>query len=220
MDKIVLKASKRDAIGKKVKHLRQEGIFPAIIYGRDMKEPLPISLDLRETTKFMRGVGSSTIVTLEVDGKEYPTLIRDRQYDVLRGNFLHMDFLLISMTEKVTTMVSITVEGESPAVKEFGAIQINGLTEIEVEALPADLPETLVVDISSLENIGDGLYVRDLILPDGVEGFADPDEMIVVISAPTLAEEVEEEALEEGLEDMDAEPEVIEKGKGEDEEGD
>jgi large subunit ribosomal protein L25 len=219
MDKLILKASKRDAIGKKVKNLRREGFFPAIIYGKDMKEPLPVSLNLRETTKFMRGVGSSTVITLDVEGKEYPTLIRDRQYDVIRGDFLHMDFLLISMTEKVTTMVSITVEGESPAVSEFGAIVINGITEIEVEALPTDLPETLVVDISSLENIGDGLYVRDLILPDGVEGFADPDEMIVVISAPTMVEEEEEEALEEELEDMDVEPEVIEKGKGEDEEG-
>ena len=217
MDKLILKASKRDAIGKKVKNLRRDGFFPAIIYGKDMKEPLPISLNLRETSKFMRGVGSSTVITLDVDGEEYPTLIRDRQYDVIRGHFLHLDFLLISMTEKVTTMVSITVEGESPAVKEFGAIQIHGLSEIEVEALPADLPETLVVDVSSLENIGDGLYVRDLVLPDGVEGFADPDEMIVVISAPTLAEEEEEEeGLEEEMEG-EAEPEVIEKGKGEDE---
>jgi large subunit ribosomal protein L25 len=215
MDKHVLKASKRDAIGKKVKGLRREGFFPAIIYGRDMKEPLPISLELRETTKFMRGVGSSTVVTIDVDGNEYPTLIRDRQYDVIKGDFLHMDFLLISMKEKVRTMVSLTLEGEAPAVNEYGAIIIHGISDIEVEALPTDLTDTITVDISSIMEIGDGIYIRDLILPEGFEIFVDPDEMIAVASAPSMVEEEEEEALEEVL-DEEGEPEVIEKGKDED----
>lgn len=213
MDKIKIKAHQRGLTGKKVKVLRSEGKLPAIVYGKDV-ESLPILLDLREATRVLRGVSSSSLLTLEIDGKEYDALVRERQRNVISGEYLHIDFLAVSLTEKVRTLVNVVLEGEPPAIKEFDAILINGLDRVEVECLPSDLPEKIVVDISSIEGIGDGVYVKDLILPLDVEILEDLDDMIVVATAPTLViEEIEEEVEEE--EEGEVGPEVIEKGKKE-----
>ena len=218
MEKIVLQAANREIVGKKVKMLRREGKIPGIIYGKDLKKPLPITLDLRETTKFMRGVTPSTVVTIKVDGKDYTTLVRDRQRDVLLGNYIHIDFMAISLKDKVRTLVNLFLEGEAPAVEDWGATIILSLDQIEVETLPQDLPESIVVDISNMANIGDAIHVKDLAMPEGVECLSDPEELIVVASAPELEpEEEEEEELEEELLEG-VEPEVIEKGKREEEE--
>jgi large subunit ribosomal protein L25 len=143
--------------------------------------------------------------------------VRDRQRDVLTGIYLHVDFLAISLTEKVRTQVGIVLEGDAPAIKEFDAIIITGLDRLEVESLPGDLPERITVDISSIVGIGDGIYVKDLVVPDEVDILEDPEDMIVVATAPTMVEE-EVEIEEEELEEVEVEPEVIERGKREDEE--
>lgn len=217
MDKIVLSATRRDVIGKKVKVLRNEGKLPAVIYGKNV-DSLPILLDLRETTKLLRGASRSSVLTIDVEGEEFNALVRERQREVLSGQYLHIDFLAISLTETVRTLVNIVLEGDAPAVEHFEAILISGLDRVEVESLPGDLPENIVVDVSMIESIGDGVYVKDLILSEGVEILENPEDMIVVATAPTLVEEEEvEEVLDEEI-DEDAEPEVIEKGKGEEEE--
>jgi large subunit ribosomal protein L25 len=213
MEKIVVKASRREVVGKKVKRLRNEGKLPAVIYGKHIA-PLPITMDLRETTKLLRDVGSSSLLTIDVDGEEFNALVRDRQHNIFSGEYLHIDFLAISLTEKVRTQVGIVLEGFSSAVKDFGAILITGLEQLEIECLPSDLPERISVDISSITGIGDGIYVRDLVIPTGVEVLEEPDDMIVVATAPSMEEE---EEVEEELvgEEVEAEPEVIEKGKKE-----
>lgn len=215
MDKIVVKASRREVVGKKVKQLRREGKLPAVIYGKHIS-PLPVTMDLRETSKLLRDVGRSSVLTIEVDGEEFSALVRDRQRDIFSGEYLHIDFLAISLTEKVRTQVGIALEGESSAIKDFGAILITGLERLEIECLPSDLPERITVDVSSITNIGDGIYVKDLVIPDGVEVHEDPEDMIVVATAPTMEEEeeeIEEELVEE--EEAEVEPEVIEKGRKE-----
>ncbi len=213
MDKIKIKAHQRGLTGKKVKVLRSEGKLPAIVYGKDV-EPLPILLDLREATRVLRGVSSSSLLSLEIDGTEYDALVRERQRNVISGEYLHIDFLAVSLTEKVRTLVNVVLEGEAPAINDFNAVLITGLDRVEVECLPSDLPEKIVVDISSIEGIGDGVYVKDLILPFDVEILEDLEDMIVVATAPTLVvEEIEEEVEEE--EEGEVEPEVIEKGKKE-----
>ena len=216
MEKIILEAAKREIVGKHVKIIRREGGLPAIIYGKELDKPIPITLDLLETTKFMRSVTSSTVVTIKINKEEIPTLIRDRQYYVLTGKLQHVDFMAISLKEKVRTMVNLVVEGVAPAIEAMDAIIITGLDSIEVEALPQDLVDSISVDVSSLESIGDGLYVKDLVMPDGVECLSDPEEMIVVATAQAMEEIEEEEELDEL--DLDAEPEVIEKGKQESDE--
>ncbi|MGD8458154.1 MAG: 50S ribosomal protein L25, partial [Anaerolineales bacterium] len=139
MDKIVVKASRREVIGKKVKQLRNEGKLPAVIYGKHI-DPLAVTMDLRETTKLLRDVGRSSVLTLDVDGEEFNALVRDRQRDIFSGKYLHIDFLAISLTEKVRTQVGIALEGEASAIKDFSAVLVTGLERLEIECLPSDLP--------------------------------------------------------------------------------
>jgi len=153
-----------------------------------------------------------------LDGSEYPTLIREKQMDFIKNTPIHVDFVAVSLTEKTTALVSVHLEGNAPAVKDFGAILVTGVTELEVECLPTDLPDHFMVDVSTMNEIGSGIYVRDIIAPDGVEILTDPEEVIVVATAAAIEEEpeVEEGELLEG-EELE-EPEVIEKGKREGEE--
>lgn len=215
MDKIVLEASKRDIIGKKVKNLRLEGKIPAVLYGHKFKDT-PIVLDAHSTTLALKNVSESTILTIKLDGKEHSALVRDRQIDFIKGDILHLDFQVVSLTEKLRTNVHIELIGESPAVEEFNAMIVNGITDIEVEALPQDLPEGINVDISILDEIGKAIYVKDLPAIDKVEFLTDPEELVAIASA--VKEEVIEEAEEmvEGEEGA-AEPEVIEHGKQDEE---
>jgi large subunit ribosomal protein L25 len=214
MEDIVLKAERRTVIGKQVNALRRAGKLPAILYGHHF-EPLAITLDSREATRILAGITSSHLITIDVQGSPHAALVREKQRHPVRGNLIHVDFLAVSMTEKLRTMVVISVNGEAPAVKEKNGLLVTGVEELEVECLPGDLPERIDVDISKLENIGDAIYVRDLPLPSVVEVLTDPNEMVILVTAP-IAEEVEEVAVEAG----GAEPEVIEKGKKEEEEED
>ncbi|MDH5506425.1 MAG: 50S ribosomal protein L25 [Anaerolineae bacterium] len=207
MEAEVLKASHREITGKKVKNLRKEGKLPAIIYGQGVT-PIPITLDLKEATKLLKNTSSSSLLTIEVDGEKHNTLVRERQRDFIRGMYKHIDFLVVSLTEKVKAKVNLLLEGEPPAIDLHGGMMLTGLGQVEVESFPQDLPERIVVDLSGLMNVGDGIYVKDLPVPDNVEVLDDPEEMIVMIASQVLSEKGDEEEFDEG-----AEPEVIEKGK-------
>lgn len=222
MDKVILEAEKRDLIGKKVKLVRKQGKIPAIVYGKDI-DTIPISLDKRSTTMTLSKVSSSTILTLKIGKEELSTLVRDIQKDFIKNDILHMDFLAISLKEKLRTSVSISLVGEAPVLKEFEALIVSGIDSVEVECLPQDLPESIVVDLSGLEEIGAALYLKDISIPANVEFLTDPEELVVVVSAvkEEVVEEVEEEIIGEGeIEgEVEGEPEVIEHGKKEEEEG-
>ena len=216
MEKIVLNATRRDVVGKYVKTIRSEGKLPAVLYGYGV-ESTPIVMDLRETTKALRRVGLSTLVTLDLDGKKYDVLVRERQRDVILRTLIHVDFQTVSLTDTIRTKVSIVLGKEAaPAVTDFGAILIFGVEILEVEALPQDLPDRVVVDVSGLNMIGDSIRVNDLDLPKGVEVLGDLNAMVVVASAPALEEEEEEEEEVEAAPGL-SEPDVIEKGKQEEE---
>ncbi len=213
MEKVVLKASKRDVTGKQVKAIRRAGQLPAVLYGRHVEKPIAIVLDARETGRTLAKVSSSSLVTIELDGTEYPALVREKQRDFIKNRLLHVDFLAVSLTEKLTAHVGIELTGLSLAVKDFNAILVTGLSEIEVECLPADLPERITVDVSPLVKVGDAIHVGDLILSDKVKVLSSPEEMVVIATAAKVEEVVEVAAPVEVVE----EPEVIEKGKKEEE---
>ncbi len=220
-EQIVVEASKREVIGKQVKQLRRDGKLPAVVYGYGV-EPTPIVLDLRETTKILRSVGSSTFVTLKIDGDEHSVLVRETQKGIISRQYLHADFQVIAMDQVVRAQVQLVILSDDvPAASEFGAMIVTGLDALDIESLPKDLPEQIEIDASILENIGDNIMVRDLDLPESLTVYDDPETMIVAAVAPTavVEEEVEDEELLE--DELGAEePEVIEKGKAEDEAGD
>ncbi len=210
MEKVILKATRRSVTGKHVKNLRRQGRLPAVMYGHKF-EPITISLDAHSSQLVIPGLSSSAIVTVDVDGEQFTAIVREKQRDYIKNTLLHVDFLVVSLTEKLNAAVQIEVRGISPAVKDFNAVIMHSLTSIEVEALPNDLPERIVVDISKLTAIGDTILVRDLGISDKVNVLTPADE-IVVVATGAAAEEVEP-AVAEG-----EEPEVIERGKKEEEE--
>jgi large subunit ribosomal protein L25 len=216
MEKIVINATPRTVVGKKVRALRREGFLPAVLYGPHMEKSINVSLEAHSSSLILNKLTASSLVTVELEGKEYPSLVREKQRNFIKGNLLHVDFQVISMTEKLRTKVGIELVGESPVVTEFMAILVNGLEELEVECLPGDLPERITVDVSSIAEIGQGIFVKDIVVSDKVEVLSDMEEMIVMATSTYEEPEEEEEVLEgeEGLE----EPEVIEKGKAEEEE--
>ncbi len=216
MEKVVLKATPRTATGRQVRALRRSGVLPAVIYGHNVA-PISISLEGRDAGRVLGRLSSSSLITIDLEGKQYPSLVREKQQNHIKRTLIHVDFMVVSLTEKIRANVSIVLTGLSPAVKDFNAMLINGLNELEVEAFPQDLPESIVVDISTLIKIGDGIHVRDIVLSDKVQVLDTPDEMIVLATAPAK-EEVEEVVVpEEAVLEEGAEPAVIEKGKKEEE---
>jgi large subunit ribosomal protein L25 len=214
MDEVVLKAIRRTVLGKQVKAIRREGKLPAVIYGHNL-DPVSIVLDLRDTAKSLMGLAPSALVTVDVEGTPHKALVREKQRNKITGILLHVDFLAVSMTEKLRSQVYIEIVGVSPAIKDFDGVLMTGFDEVEVECLPQDLPERLVVDISGLLKIGDGIYVRDLVVPEGVKILEDPDTMVALITAQAAIEEEVAPVVEEVTTE---EPEVIEHGKKEEEE--
>lgn len=205
MRKVVLKASRREVLGKQVGALRRAGKLPAVLYGHRI-DSTPIVLDAHETSLTLAKLTSSSLVTVDLDGTEYPSVVRHKQRDPLKNRLLHLDFQVISLTEKFRTKIGIELVGKSPAVKDVNAVIVTGLTELEVECLPQDLPERISVDISGLAEIGAAIHVRDIVLSDKVTVLDQGDEMIAVASA--TKEELVEAAPAEG----EAEPEAGEAG--------
>ena len=210
MEKTVLQAKRRDVVGKQVKALRRQGRLPAVLYGKNI-QPIPVTMDFREANRILPGITSSRLLVVNVDGEEHTALVREKQFHPVQGKLIHVDFMIVSLTEKLRANVSIHLEGESPAVRDINGILVPVIEEIEVECLPQDLPERILVDVSLLTEIGSAIHVRDLKLSDRVRVLTDPDEMVAVVTAPEAEEVVEEVAPE-------IEPEVIERGRKEEEE--
>lgn len=209
MERVVIKASKRDVTGKKVSQLRREGKMPGVVYGHHI-EPISIVMDAHDVTRAMIGLTPSSIVTLDIDGEDHAALIRERQRDYLRNKFIHIDFQAVSRTEKIRARIETVLEGTAPAVKNYNGIVLHEKEYIEVEALPEHLPEKFVIDINGMGKIGDMIRISDMSISDDVTVFDDMNDVIVSISG------VKEDSGEEAEASAD-EPEVVEKGKKEEE---
>jgi large subunit ribosomal protein L25 len=211
MEKIVLKATKRDVTGKQVKALRRAGELPAVIYGRHV-EPVAISLNAHSTELVFAKLTSSTLVTIDVEGQEYAALVREKQRNFIKGNLTHIDFLALDLTELIRTKVRLTFTGISSAVKDYSAVLVHRMDAVEVECLPADLPERVNVDISSLKEIGNSIRVSDIPLHANITVLADADDIVIIATA------VKEEAAEAAVAGEAAAPGLsVERGKKEEE---
>ncbi|MFH1446173.1 MAG: 50S ribosomal protein L25 [Chloroflexota bacterium] len=216
---IILKAENRTVTGKKVNALRRSGLLPGVIYGRHL-EALAIQMDFKQASKTISHLTSSSLVIVEVGKEKHTAIVRDRQKDVVLGHLLHVDFLAVSLTEKLRTNVNIELIGESPAEMTMDAVVVQSLNELEIECLPQDLPERIEVDISILETTSDVILVSSIVLSDKITILTDPNE--VIASVTHIVQEVEEEPEVDELEELleeGAEPEVIEHGKKEEETG-
>lgn len=201
----VIKAKKRDA-GIKLDVLRKEGEIPAVFYGVG-KDTTSISIPTIEFKKIWRDAGESSAIKIETQDGNIDVLIHEVQVDPITSEPIHVDFLAIDMKKKIRVNVPLEFEGVSLAVKSGIGNLVKVMHELEIEALPADLPHNLVVDISKLKTLDDQIFVSDVKLPAGVVAINEPTEVVV-----SIVEQVEEK--EEVAEPVDLSAiEVEKKGK-------
>ncbi|MBL7130504.1 MAG: 50S ribosomal protein L25 [Candidatus Omnitrophica bacterium] len=223
MEKVSLECMLREEVGKgKVNTLRKGGFVPATVYGQN-ESPLSIKLNRSQLIKFMHAHhgGENMVINLVISGneknkdyhKEKSVLIKEIQYDPVKDDILHIDFNRVSLTKAIEIKVPIESKGEAQGVKQEGGVLTHILWELEIECLPTMIPEKIEVDITNM-NIDDAIYVKDLVIPEGIEVLTDK-ETIVFTLMPPKKEEVVEEVPEE---EVAAEPEVIKEKKGKEEE--
>ena len=208
-----IKAETRKVIGKQVKRLRREGRVPAVIYGAGL-EPTAIELMAREAEKALARATGATLFDLELDGVTHKVLVREVQRHSIRRNVRHVDFLKVAMDQLIRAEVPLELTGEAPAVKTLGGVLVTAVQAIVVEALPADLPDRILVSIEGLEKIDDKITVGNLTLGEGVRILTSADDVVarVIYQVAEVVEEVKEVVA------VVAEPEVIARKKDEDEE--
>ena len=207
---LTLQTKPREITGKKVKALRKKGLLPGVVYSEG-KPADSIELNLGEFQKVWKEAGESSIIELDMDGQKKNVLIKDVQIDPARDTPIHVDFYSVRMDKRIKAMVPLNFMGEALAVKNSGGVLVKVIYELEVEALPANLPSELEVNISKLATFEDRFSVSDLKLSEGVKVLANRQEIIALVEEPR-AEEKEAPQEEPGLEKIEV---VGEKGKEE-----
>lgn len=204
-----LKVEKRKILGRKVKRLRREGILPANIYGKEVKS-LAIQLPNNEFLAVYKETGETNIIDLFISGekKTRPVLIVNLQTDYITDQPLHVDFRQVILTEKTTATIPVELVGEAPAVEQKKGILVQQVDELEVEALPKDLPDKLIVDISDLTEVDSAVYVKNIKVDrKKIEIKTDGNRIVAKIEPPTKEEVVEKPAEEVSIETAPAEEE-------------
>lgn len=229
----ILDAVKRSTKGKnEARRLRAAGKIPAVLYGAqkagDAPAPEQVTVDPKPFMKILHSAsGLNTLITLKVQGgSEARVLVKNVQLDPITHHLLHADFYRVNMDRKIKVTVPITLRGESRGVKQDGGVLDFVHREIEVEVLPANIPDSIEVDVTDL-GIGDSVHVRDLSASAAWTAISDADMMIVHVVTIKVVEEVAPAAGAEGTAPAAAaaatagaaEPEVIKKGKTDKEEG-
>lgn len=207
-----LKVKIRDTLGKKVRFLRRLGLTPANLYGPKI-ESIALEVESSLLERLIGRVGRNALITLRVDGDKKPRLvmIRDIQRHPLTGALLHVGFFQIEVTHKLRAQIPFIFIGEAPAAKRHRAMLIQNLTSLHVEGLPTDLPRSIEVDLSVLEEVGQAIHLRDIAVSPKLEVLTDPDTVVAYIeearvpveevkvkaeAAPEVEEEEEEKAEE------------------------
>lgn len=188
METVKLQAKNRD-LKVSVKAMRRDKKIPAIYYGKKQKS-LPLQLEYQIFRKVFLNAGTSQVIDLDIEGKNTQVLVHDVQYHHLTGAITHVDFLHVNLKEEVTTHVPVEMVGISAAVKDFGGILTTVKHELTVKCLPLDIPHSIKVDISVLEQLSSSVHVKDLIVPAGVQIMDNREDVVVTVAAPRVEEEV------------------------------
>jgi large subunit ribosomal protein L25 len=185
----VVSAEPREVLGKKVSVLRRQGILPAVVYGGG-QESQPIQLDARDFDVLRRTTSRNTLVDLKVgSAKASPVLLQGIHEHPVRRNPMHVDFLVVSMTEAITVDVPVNYMGDSTAADKLGGTLLHLRESVSISALATALPSAIDLDISPLDSFEAVLHVRDLIVPDGVVILTDADEALARVQPPRVEEE-------------------------------
>ncbi len=190
MDKLNLTAQPREITGKKVKKLRAQGVIPAHVFGHKI-ESENISVEEKEFKTVFHKSGETGIINLKIGSKDYPVLVKGMHLDPVTLKMLHVDFYKVNLSEKVKVQVPLEVIGESPAVETKIGLLLTPVSEVEVEALPADLPEKIEVNIESLKEVGDAITIGDLKVDAKIEILSDA-ELVVASIGEFVTKEMEE----------------------------
>ena len=187
-ESINLELEPRIVLGKKVKQLRREGTIPVHLYGPGV-EPRPLQCENRQLLRVLARAGSTNPVTLSIKGEagERLAFAREIQWSPIRSELLHVDFLAVSATEKVTAQVPINLVGESSAARDTGGSVAQALYALEVEALPLEIPNEIVIDLSVLVDTNSVVRAGELPLDANVTMLTDPEAMVVRVDAGRLA---------------------------------
>lgn len=217
MDEIELNVTRREVLGKKVRFLRRQGITPVHVFGHGI-ESLPLQCDTAELKKVLAQAGHTRLVNLKFDGKseQRMVVVREIQRETRTGSILHVDFYEVRMAEAIKVDVPIVLIGESPALKQKENILVQELTTLSIECLPARIPNTIELDISTLTEPDQSFRVRDIVLDSDISILDDP-ELIVARIEVQRVEKVEEVvvAVAEEAEAAEAAEEAPEAEEGE-----
>lgn len=201
MNRIPLQAQEREILGKKVKKLRRDGFIPAHVFGNKI-ETEHVTVNALDFKKVYDQTGETGLIDLKIGAEKVrPVLVRDIQRNPVKNTPIHIDFYQVNLLEKVIVPVPVVLIGEEPELVHMGeAVVIQPISEVEVEALPADLPENIEVDITALKAIDDSITVSQLVVPIGIEIKADGDAVVVKLDNAVTEEMkklMEEQALEQ-----------------------
>lgn len=201
-----LNVETRTKHGKDLVQMRKDGKLPAIMYG-PKEEAVSLTIDRVAFEKLFKQTGESSVITLSGLGTPKDVIVHDIAFDARRGGMIHVDFYAVEAGKEITVSVPLEFTGEAPATKHGGTLT-KVLHEVEVTALPANLPKEIIVDVSVLDDFEKQIHISDLVIPADITLEHDPDEVVVLVQA------VEEEAETEATIDMTA-IEVEKKGKAE-----
>lgn len=197
MEQIPLAAQKRTVLGRKVKNLRKEGQIPAHVFGHKVKT-VHVQVKTGDFAKVFEKAGETGIVDLAIDGsprgeagQKHPVLIRNVQFHPVTDETLHIDFYQVNLAEKVKVNVPLEVIGESPATEKKIGLLLTPVSEVEIEALPQDLPEKIEVDVAKLANVGDEIKVADLKIDKTKITLHTPEDLVVAQIGELVTKEME-----------------------------
>lgn len=201
---ISLSAKIRKELGRKTSSLKNAGKIPAVVYGHKIKNVL-IEVDYKDFQRVLREAGESSLIELNIEGEKEkrPVLVHELQKNHVSDQFIHIDFFQASLKEEVEVKVPIILEGTSLAVKDLGGTLIKNIAELEVKALPQNLPHEIKVSIDGLNTFEDHILVKDLVLPKDVKVLAKPDEIVVSVAHAAKVEEDLAKEIEEKVEDVE-----------------
>ena len=199
MAEFALAAQTRQVKGKKVRQLRREGYVPGTVYGPG-SAPMSVQFPYRAVELTLMQAGGTNLIDIEVEGETYPSLAREVQRDVVRGDILHVDFLAVDASQRIRVEVPIVMEGRSPVVVMREGILITGRSSLTLEVYPTDIRDRIVIDLDQLTELGSEVLVGDLEFGADVTVHSDPNEMLAKIVQPAAARAEESELDELGEE--------------------